>query len=156
MSDCCSSGLEASVVVQETGCCPDCGSAGKAVQMQTVRVMVAISLREVCGQRYLFCVTPACAVVYYEVASGACFTQEQLREPVYQKQPERDDSLICYCFRHTVGAVRNGDNERQESILADITEGIQAGHCACELRNPQGACCLGNVRGLMRRLTQVV
>jgi hypothetical protein len=124
--------------------------------MQTVRVMVAISLREVCGQRYLFCVTPACAVVYYEVASGACFTQEQLREPVYQKQPERDDSLICYCFRHTVGAVRNGDNERQESILADITEGIQAGHCACELRNPQGACCLGNVRGLMRRLTQVV
>lgn len=156
MSDCCSSAVEevsAPTVAQGTGCCPACGSTGKAVQMQTVRAMVAVSLHEVRGQRYRFCVTPACPVVYYDVVVGASFTQEQLREPVYQKQPGRDDSLLCYCFRHTVGAVRNGDRERQESIVANITAGIQAGHCACELRNPQGACCLGNVRGLMRRLT---
>lgn len=158
MSDCCSPGGEASAssVAQDTGRCPVCGSAGKAVQTQTVRAMVAVSLREVGGQRYRFCVTPACAVVYYDAATGACFTQEQLREPVYQKQPECDDGLICYCFRHSVGAVRSDDNERRDAIIADITAAIQAGQCACELRNPQGGCCLGNVRGLMKRLAQAV
>lgn len=159
MSDCCSPGVEevsAPAEAQDTGHCPACGGAGKVVQTQTVRAMVAVSLREVRGQRYRFCVTPGCAVVYYEAATGACFTQEQLREPVYQKQPGRDDPLICYCFRHTVGAVRHGGNEQREQIIANITAGIQAGQCACELRNPQGSCCLGNVRGLMRRLTQAV
>jgi hypothetical protein len=34
----------------------------------------------------------------------------------------------------------------------DINTGISAEQCACDLRNPQGSCCLGNVRGLIKRL----
>lgn len=34
-------------------------------------------------------------------------------------------------------------------LSADITAGIRAGQCACDLRNPQGICCLGNVRRLI-------
>jgi hypothetical protein len=34
----------------------------------------------------------------------------------------------------------------------DIDTGINTGQCACDLRNPQGSCCLGNVRGLIKRL----
>jgi hypothetical protein len=26
-----------------------------------------------------------------------------------------------------------------------ITREVKAGHCACEVRNPKGACCLGDV-----------
>jgi len=115
-----------------------------------VRALVAVSLREVRGQHYRFCTTSSCAVVYYDTDTGASFTRDQLRERVYQKEPGGDDLLICYCFRHTVGAVQGGNQERREAILADITAGIQADQCACDLRNPQGSCCLGNVRRLMR------
>ena len=37
-------------------------------------------------------------------------------------------------------------------MVDDIHAGINAGQCACDLRNPQGSCCLGNVRGLIKRL----
>lgn len=132
--------------------CPACGAVGKPVAVQTVRALVAVSLREVRGQRYRFCATPTCAVVYYNPTGGAVFTHDQLRERVYQKEPGQGDVLICYCFRHTVGAVQEGASEARKAILADITAGIQADQCACDLRNPQGACCLGNIRGLVRQL----
>ena len=38
------------------------------------------------------------------------------------------------------------------AIVDDINTGINAGQCACDLRNPQGSCCLGNVRGLIKRI----
>jgi hypothetical protein len=134
--------------------CPGCATAGKAVQVQTVRAMLAVSLREVQGQHYRFCATPTCAVVYYDPDAEVAFTTDQLREPVYQKAPERDDVPVCYCFQHTAGAVRSGDEERRAQIVADITAGIQADQCACDLRNPQGACCLGNVHSLIKRLAR--
>jgi hypothetical protein len=34
----------------------------------------------------------------------------------------------------------------------DINTGINTEHCACDLRNPQGSCCLGNVRSLIKRM----
>ena len=139
---------------QATANCPACGTVGKPVAVQTVRALVAVSLREVQGQHYRFCATPTCAVVYYDATAGAAFTHDQLRERVYQKEPECSEGLICYCFRHTVGAVAHGADGRREAILADIIAGVQADQCACDVRNPQGACCLGNVRGLMRRLAR--
>ncbi len=161
MSTCCASDTKGQPCAplaptggQDTRRCPACGGEGKTVAVQTVRALVAVSLREVRGQHYRFCATPTCAVVYYEADTGASFTRDQLRERVYQKEPGCGDILICYCFQHTAGAVQGGDHERREAIIADITAGIKADQCACDLRNPQGSCCLGNVRGLVRRLAQ--
>ena len=42
--------------------------------------------------------------------------------------------------------------ELRKAIIDDISTGINAGQCACDLRNPQGSCCLGNVRGLSERV----
>lgn len=39
----------------------------------------------------------------------------------------------------------------RSAVVADISAGIKAGPCACDLRNPQGSCCLGNVRGVVER-----
>ena len=111
-----------------------------------------MSLREVRDADYLFCRTQTCPVVYFSPGGDQVFTVEQVRERVYQKAPERDDVFVCYCFRHTVGDVRAASSESRAAIVDDINAGINAGQCACDLRNPQGSCCLGNVRGLIRRL----
>ena len=134
--------------------CPECGSTGKLVQGQTLKAMLSVSLREVRGARYLFCQTPACPVVYFSEDGKQTFTAEQVRERVYQKEPEARDVFVCYCFRHRAGKLRSASPEERTAILEDINTGINAGQCACDLRNPQGSCCLGNVRAMIKRLEQ--
>lgn len=133
------------------GACPVCGKRGKPVQGQTVKALLSVSLREVQDVAYLFCRTRTCPVVYFSADGQQTFRLDQIRERVYQKEPERDDVFLCYCFRHTVRDIQVGSPESRQVILDDIHTGIQAGQCACDLRNPQGSCCLGNVRELIER-----
>ncbi len=132
--------------------CPVCDARGKPVPGQTIKALLAVTLRHVGSGDYLFCRTPTCPVVYFSSDGDQTFTAGQVRERVYQKEPEADDVLICYCFQHRLGDVRNGTAEAQKAIVDNINAGIQVGQCACDLRNPQGSCCLGNVQALLKRL----
>jgi len=132
--------------------CPECARPGKPVQGQTVKAMLAMSLRKVQDTQYLFCRTQTCPIVYFSANGEQTFTVEQVRERVYQKEPEAEDVFVCYCLRHTFGALRAASLEGRLAIVDDINTRIQAGQCACDLQNPQGSCCLGNVRGLVRHL----
>ncbi len=134
--------------------CPECGHTGLPVQGQTVKALLAVTLRAVRDAEYLFCRTETCSVVYFSSDSRHSFTIGNVRERVYQKEPTAADVPICYCFRHTVGDLRTGSAEARAAILDDINTGIEAGQCACDLRNPQGSCCLGNVRSLVRHATR--
>ncbi|MEW6048023.1 MAG: hypothetical protein AB1609_16365 [Bacillota bacterium] len=133
--------------------CPSCGAKGKHVERLTVKAMLAVSLRRLGAQRYRFCRTPACPVVYFAEDADEQFTVDEVRERVFQKEPEADDVFVCYCFRHTRGALRQAAPPDHARIVEEIEAGIQAGQCACELRNPQGSCCLGNVRAVTNRAT---
>jgi hypothetical protein len=53
-----------------------------------------------------------------------------------------------------VGNVRAASLEARLAIVDDINAGLNTGQCACDLRNPQGSCCLGNVRELIKRLNK--
>jgi hypothetical protein len=88
--------------------------------------------------------------VYFSQDGDQTFTVGQVREGVFQKQPDNDEVYICYCFRHTVGELRISTPEVRKEIIEDINIGIRTGQCACDLRNPQGSCCLGNVYGLIK------
>lgn len=132
--------------------CPECGKIGKPIQGQTVKALLSVSLRQLQDGKYLFCRTQTCPVVYFSADSEQTFRVEQVRERVYQKEPEAEDVFICYCFRHTVGNLRTASSNGRTAIVDDINTGINAGQCACDLRNPQGSCCLGNVRNVIKRL----
>ncbi len=131
--------------------CPKCGQKGKLVQGQTVKALLSSSLRQLQDTDYYFCPTQSCDVVYFSSDSKAVITTSQLRERVYQKEPTQGDVSVCYCFKYTVSDIRNATQEVRDSIVNDIDAGIQANQCACDLRNPQGSCCLGNVRRLMKQ-----
>ena len=130
--------------------CPVCGARGKPVPGQTVRALASVSLRSVREVEYLFCKTQFCPVVYYSADGVQTFTVDQVRERVYQKEPENPDVYFCYCFRHKVGEMLAASPEGRAAILADISSGTNSGQCACDLRNPQGSCCLVNARRLAR------
>jgi len=54
-------------------------------------------------------------------------------------------------FNHTVGSISSEITESgKTTAVEEITAGIKAGQCACDIRNPQGDCCLGNVRAFVK------
>ena len=132
--------------------CPECGKTGKPVGTQTVKALLSITLRKVQETNYLFCRTPTCPIVYFVADGKQTFLAQEVRERVFQKEPDAEAVLVCYCFHHTVGTLRAASQEGRKAIIEDINIGISTGQCACNLRNPQGFCCLGNVRAMTKRL----
>lgn len=144
-------GVSSSEVARRT--CPVCGLTGKKVAGQTVKAMLAVSLREIVKDDFRFCPNEKCEVVYFSTDGRQRFTRSQIREKVYQKELLAEDAFVCYCFRHTRGEIRNATPEDQARIVAEINAGVQAGQCACDLRNPQGSCCLGNIHQLIKQIS---
>jgi hypothetical protein len=134
--------------------CPQCGHKGRLVETQTVKAMLAVSLHAIRSSHYYFCQTVGCPLVYFAGDGVESFGEAELRERVYQKHPNDEDVLICYCFYHTPRSIRQQWQHGQSSVVETITAGTQTGQCACDIRNPQGTCCLGNVRRFVEQMTQ--
>ncbi len=133
--------------------CPTNQQVGKVVDTLTVKAMLAVPLTQILPVEYRFCRDPNCPTVYYGVNLPQLFTEADLRERVYQKHLHEEDVFVCYCFRHTMQSIRTElQTTGKSTVLEAINAGIQAGQCACDIRNPQGSCCLGNVRAVVQRL----
>ena len=125
------------------GVCRLCGVKGVQVPVITVKsLLTADGLRAGVPQAPRFCASPACAVVYFDDVSERRVEERELSIRVHAKHPEDSSIPVCYCFGHTLAAVRNA---RDRSISNDVRAEVEAGHCACEVKNPKGACCLGDI-----------
>lgn len=90
-----------------------------------------------------FCPEAGCPVVYF--GHRESFTVEDVTAPVFQKNPV-GRRLVCHCFDVTEEAIRRELAETgQSAVQKRITALVKDGRCACEVRNPQGTCCLGNL-----------
>lgn len=136
------------------GACPTNGVIGKKVDTQTVKAMLSIPLNVLTSDAYHFCADSDCPTVYYSEDGEQIFGEGVLRERVYQKHACNEESTICYCFGYTEGSISNDITESGNSTaVEEITAGIKAGQCACDIRNPQGDCCLGNVRAFVKEFS---
>jgi hypothetical protein len=139
-----------------TNLCPGCHQKGKKVDPMTLKAMLDVSLLALRDLPYLFCRTATCPVVYFSANGTQSFIKDQIRVPVHQKEPDDDAVPVCYCFRHSPATIRaEWLATDQTTVIEEIEGGIKAGQCACEIRNPQGSCCLGNVSAVVKRVTQV-
>jgi hypothetical protein len=110
------------------------------------------ALRRLDGKAYRFCPESNCDVVYFDREADSVFRKHDLGVRVGQKESE-DPIPVCYCFEITFADLRNSIAATGETgIPAMITAEIQAGHCACEVKNPQGSCCLGNVSKVVNQI----
>jgi copper chaperone CopZ len=91
-----------------------------------------------------YCPTPSCDVVYLRPGTDERVSVRELDVEVFHKS-RRPDRPVCYCFQHTVRQVER-DGSR---IVRDIEAKCRDGLAQCETLNPEGHCCLGNVRALM-------
>lgn len=153
MSSCCAS---SECAPNDAACCPVSGTQGSDVDLQTVRAMLTeVALRRVTAAQHRFCTDPACDIVYF-ADDGRTYSKADLRVPVWQKEPA-GARLVCYCFGENEADIRSelerfGKSDAVERVRAHI----KAGRCACEVRNPRGACCLGDVSAAVKRVDESI
>ncbi|MCA1604955.1 MAG: hypothetical protein LC775_05650 [Acidobacteria bacterium] len=133
--------------------CIECGAEGRLVERQTILHHVKHDhLDRENGEAYRFCSNRDCEVGYYG-DGGTRFTVDDLRELVTAKT-KGDARPICYCFGFTEGDARKEiELTGRSSIPATISKLIKEGMCACEVRNPAGVCCLGEVNQVVKRVS---
>lgn len=135
MSDCCD-GDSCSTKRPTKLPCPRSGQACNAVEVRTILHHLARPWKWEAGeQTYYFCDDPRCEVVYFG-GDGETILQDSLRTPVGIKT-QADDALICYCF-----GVTRAQACHDPAIKAYVVEQTKTKHCACDIRNPSGRCCL--------------
>lgn len=130
-------------VARELPSCPSCGRRGKPVTTLTVKSLVRDHTRVSAQERYWFCRSPDCDVVYF--GNGSVFGKRDVKVRVGLKEHE-DPVPLCYCFDYTRADVwRDIEKRGHTDIPARIKAEVQAGLCACEVKNPSGTCCLGEI-----------
>jgi hypothetical protein len=156
MSNCCSTVTLSSQSSSAGETCHHCHKKGRSVGLETVKALLSVSSELIHATSYYFCDTQSCPVVYFAADGQQVFTEADVRERVHQKAPLVDDVFVCYCFRHTPRSLRKEvATIGHSTAVTNINEGIRAGLCACEIRNPQGSCCLGNVKAVLHQIVDI-
>ncbi|MBI4551048.1 MAG: copper chaperone Copz family protein [Candidatus Latescibacteria bacterium] len=137
--------------------CRICGQKAKPVDRITpehlLKPEAAVQLR---GTVYHFCATPTCDVVYFSNATGQYFHKGDVTVRVGMKEIE-DPIPICYCFDYTVRHIEDEIRTTGATTIPErIRAEVKAGHCRCEVMNPQGTCCLGNVARTVKKAMAAV
>ena len=131
--------------------CPRCSElAIECVGPQKVPKITLTSLvkpeyqKDIPTGKPFFCLQRECETVYFDT-EGHQIKKDQLSVKVWQKE-EPGDIPVCYCFEHSAKAIMEDARlNSPPSIPLTIREKIKAGLCTCEIKNPKGRCCLGDV-----------
>jgi hypothetical protein len=131
--------------------CPECGQRGRSVDRITLKALLRPgALVRLSAAAHLFCPTATCDVVYF--APHSVFRRDEIGVAVFQKETA-GNRPVCYCFDITESDLRHEIDASGNSTAAErITALVKAERCACEVKNPQGACCLGNVTNAVKAL----
>ena len=130
---------------KDTVLCPRCDEKGKPVSLATVGAMAKTEVEAVklSAREYQLCRNRDCPVVYY--AGEVQLEKSDLRVLVNFKE-RNYEGPVCYCFNHTVTDIRAEIQTKGHSTAQRmITQEVKAERCACEVKNPAGACCLGDI-----------
>ncbi len=137
----------------ETSICKECGSKGKSVKEITLKSLVKESklggIKNFTG--LCFCETSTCKVVYFNNEQNFYLHKEDVKIMVGIKET-KGPIPICYCFGWTQDRIFSQIKQQGYSrAVQEISAKVKSGECACEVKNPSGRCCLGEVNKWVKR-----
>jgi hypothetical protein len=150
---CCSTACETELDVTV---CRKCGHRGQRVSRQTIENMLTPeSLSRLETGNYFFDASPDCDVVYFSNERDSYFTKHDIKVRVGIKETQ-DPIPLCYCFGHTAESVHaEVESIGTSTVVERITQQVSAGNCACEVKNPSGRCCIGEVNKAVNMMTSL-
>ncbi len=173
IESCCPSSSESAQqkqIVEETCCefhpsqkcgpekCPKCQGLGKTVQRVTLGSLVKPEKRHQIPvvDEFCFCRNPKCNVVYFRPGK-VIFQKNDLNVKVGIKEPDDLTVPVCYCFGWTPQKIQAEIETTGKTTAVDqIKTQVKGGNCYCEVTNPQGSCCLGNVSQVIKKIQTTV
>jgi hypothetical protein len=150
---CCSSPTPNESTNDDVKFCPKDKTKGDTVQLITLKsLLIPTALGKLNSEtNYRFCQSSDCPVVYFSEEKQV-FTTDDVKVPILQKN-SKETTPVCYCFGWTRQKLRQEIEEFGESnAVAAIMAHVRAQRCGCEVNNPQGRCCLGNVKSTLKTL----
>lgn len=128
---------------------------GKPVPRDTIARFVSSAALKALGEgEPRFCPHPNCPVAYYAPLCEP-ITKDQLSVRLGMKEQE-GPRPICYCFGHTQESLAAEWAEKHSvSAVMEVMAKVRAGECRCEVLNPQGVCCLTDLRKTVLSLQEL-
>lgn len=129
--------------------CKECGKLGKPVKRITLEhLLIQEKIASIQNIQYFSCSTSNCNVVYF--SKNVNFYKADLKIRVGIKETE-EPIPVCYCFNYTKkmildDLIQNG----LSTIKKRISDEIKMGNCQCEIKNPEGSCCLANIAKVIK------
>lgn len=135
--------------------CPSCHTLGQPVPRTTVaRFVSPEALASLGSGEPRFCLHPKCPVAYY-APLGSAIPKDALSVRLGVKETDGPHT-VCYCFGHTVESLAAEWKEKGSvSAVIDVMAKARAGQCRCEELNPQGVCCLPQLRRTVLSLQEL-
>lgn len=137
--------------------CPESGTSSRKVQHRTVEHLVKPERTpDIAATQYYYCAEADCPVVYFAQDGIPSFTTADIKVAVFSKDPGGDVNA-CYCFDWTRNRIRNELAETGKSTAAiEIAKKVKAQLCECDVKNPKGTCCLGDVNAVVKEAKQAL
>ena len=154
------SGEECCLVTEKTPAqakaeCPISKTSSRKVQRRTLEhLLKAEKVGSIQNVQYYYCTDPDCKVVYFSNETVPYFTIDDVKVKVFTKD-KGEDVNVCYCFDWTRGRIKDEISQTGESTASlQIAKEVKAETCACDIKNPKGECCLGDVNTFVKQVVQ--
>jgi hypothetical protein len=130
----------------ETHSCPVSGFPGEPVEWLTVAALASGPVPS--RQEFWLCRDPACETVYFGSAGALLERAELTVQPGFKAG---STGLLCYCFQHRRDEITCELEASGRTRILDVLRAkMRVGQCACQVRNPSGKCCLGDIQRIIR------
>ncbi|MCH8272462.1 MAG: (2Fe-2S)-binding protein [Candidatus Marinimicrobia bacterium] len=132
--------------------CPLSGTLSMKIFHETLENLIVLDKRHLISKdvQYYYCSEPDCPVVYFSNGETPVFEKSDLTVKVFSKDIQ-ENVHVCYCFDWTRKRITDQIGTTGSSTaFIEITEELRAGNCECEIQNPKGACCLGDIQNFMK------
>ena len=126
--------------------CPESGTISRKIQHRTIEHLVKPELVDkILASQYYYCAAADCPIVYFSQDGASKFNTEDIQLAVLAKDQGKDVN-VCYCFDWTRGRIEEEIRETGVSTASQkIAEKVRASLCECDIKNPKGTCCLGDI-----------
>jgi len=133
--------------------CPESATDSKKIQHRTIEHLVKQDLVErILDSQYYYCADADCPVVYFSPDGASKFTIDELQLAVFEKDSGKNVN-VCYCYDWTRGRIEDEIRETGVSTASkEVAEKVRASLCECDIKNPKGTCCLGDLNAYVREV----
>lgn len=134
--------------------CPHCRSQAKGVLEKTLNSLLKDEVKESLKslEGFFYCKTPSCDVIYFK--NDILLYQKDLKVMVGIKDGVKPANL-CYCFGWTKEMIEDEIKQHGKTeALDDIQKKMKDIGCSCEIKNPSGSCCLGDVKKAINEMKE--